>query len=116
MKTLITISAIFAPILTFAFPSDFRDAVNQVISFIYIIIPIVASLALFVFFKGLAGFILKAGDTSSHKEGRNLMLWGLVGLFIMVSLWGILRFIYNDFGFSRPFGVPTLPTGTNLKK
>ncbi|KKT12587.1 MAG: hypothetical protein UV94_C0043G0004 [Parcubacteria group bacterium GW2011_GWC1_43_30] len=38
-----------------------------------------------------------------------LMLWGLIALFILLSLMGILAFLYRDFGFGRPFGPPLLP-------
>lgn len=102
----------FTPLLSFAFPGDFKSMVNLVIDLIYGVVPLIAALALMFFFLGLAKFILNAGDSKSHAEGRLFMTWGLVGLFVMVSLWGIIRFAYNDFGFSRPFGIPTLPTGS----
>ena len=74
-------------------------------------IPLAASLALLAFFWGLARFIMNAGDAKGNKEGKNLMIWGTIALFVMVSVWGILRFAYGDLGFSdRPFGIPGLPT------
>lgn len=74
------------------------------------VIPVVFSLALLVFIWGLVKFISRTGgDEKAVTEGKKLMIWGLVALFIMVSIWGILRFFYGAFGFSRTFGLPLLP-------
>ena len=48
------------------------------------------ALALLFFFWGLAQFILKSGDAASHEEGKNKMVWGVIALFVMVSIWGIV--------------------------
>jgi hypothetical protein len=34
----------------------------------------------------------------SPDEGKKHMLWGLVGMFIMVAAWGIIRLIDNTLG------------------
>lgn len=65
-------------------------------------LPVLVALTLLVFFKGLVAFIAKSGDAKSHAEGKNLMVWGLIGLFVMVSVFGILKFFSNDFGFTNP--------------
>lgn len=106
----------FTPMFALAFPSDFKGFVDQIVDLIYTAIPIIASIALLIFFWGLARFILNAGDAKGKIEGKMFMTWGLVGLFVMVSFWGIIRFAYNDFGFTRPFGVPTLPAGTKINQ
>lgn len=70
---------------------------------------LMASMALLLFFKGLLSFIGNAGDSKNHQAGKDLMIWGVVALFVMVSVFGILRFLYGDLGFnsSRSFGLPT---------
>lgn len=93
--------------------NSFSDIVFFFIGFIEILIPIVAGIALLVFFWGLTRFIMKAGDTSAVKEGRDLMVWGTIALFVMVSVWGILRFVQSDLGIgNRHYGgfvIPLLP-------
>lgn len=89
--------------------SDLPSFVGFLIGIINSLLVLLIALALLVFFKGLVSFIAKSGDAKSHQDGKNLMIWGLVGLFVMVSVFGILQFAYNDFGFGRPFGLPTLP-------
>ena len=90
--------------------TDFAGLVDFFIDLIEITLPVIASLALLVFFWGLAKFIVNvSGDEKAVSEGKNLMIWGLVAIFVMVSLWGIIRFFYSDIGFGRPFGLPLLP-------
>lgn len=89
-------------------PRTFVDIINIFLDLIQLTIPVIAGLALLVFFKGLAAFIAKAGDEKNHAEGRNLMVWGLIALFVMISVWGIIRFVYTDIGFTN-FGLPLLP-------
>lgn len=59
--------------------------------------PIVVALALLYFFWGLATYILNAGDEEKKKNGRNIMIWGLLALFIMVSVWGIINVVRDTF-------------------
>ena len=59
--------------------------------------PIVVALALLYFFWGLATFILNSGDEQKRKEGRNIMIYGLLALFIMVSVWGIINVVRDTF-------------------
>jgi hypothetical protein len=37
-------------------------------------------------------------DVKEMKNANDFMLWGLVGLFVMVSVWGIIRFTQSVFG------------------
>ncbi|OHA96913.1 MAG: hypothetical protein A3J09_00400 [Candidatus Zambryskibacteria bacterium RIFCSPLOWO2_02_FULL_51_21] len=91
-------------------PRTFGDIVQMFLDLVLLLVPLVASLALLAFFWGLAKFIYNvSGDEKAVGEGKNLMKWGLIALFVMVSVWGILRFAYGELGFSG-FGVPFLPT------
>jgi len=91
-------------------PSNFKELADILIDLIRTALPVITGLALMVFFWGLAKFIFRlGGDETAVKEGKKLMLWGLIALFILLSLMGILAFLYRDFGFGRPFGPPLLP-------
>ena len=88
----------------------FKDIIEIFLDLIQITLPVIAGLALLVFFWGLTKFIMNvSGDEKAVSEGKNLMIWGIIALFVMVSIWGILRFLYADIGFTRPFGLPLLP-------
>jgi hypothetical protein len=78
--------------------SDFRAVVMYLVGLINLAIPVVGALALFVFLKGLVAFIAKSGDSASHQDGKNLMIWGIVGLFVMVSFLSLISLARNTLG------------------
>ena len=68
---------------------------------INLLIPIVFALALLYFFWGLAQYILASGDAAKLEEGRNKMIWGIVALFVMASVWGLVAFIGDALGIGQ---------------
>jgi hypothetical protein len=52
------------------------------------------------FLWGLTTFIisLSTGDESKLKEGKQHMLWGIVGLVVMVSVYALIAMILATFG------------------
>ncbi len=93
-------------------PQNFSELVLVFIKIIALILPLLVALSLLVFFWGLFKFIAKADDVKTHTEGKFFMIWGLVGLFLMISFISIINFFYDDIGFNflENFGVPLLPT------
>jgi|TARA_B100001079_G_C16186375_1_gene415202 uncharacterized membrane protein YfcA len=55
-------------------------------------------LAVAYFFWGLAEFIWKSSDKEGRETGKEHMLWGIIGLFIMASVQGIIAIIEGTFG------------------
>lgn len=94
----------------FGTPQNLSDLVCLFIDLITTAMPVVAGIALAVFFWGLAKFILNAGDEGGREEGKEVMKWGIVALFVMISIWGIVIFLHNDFFGTTPSGLPFLPT------
>jgi hypothetical protein len=76
--------------------------VPQVKKFIEIVVdPAVQLLfaaAIVYFVWGVFTFIRKADDSSERATGANHILWSTVGLFIMVSVWGIIAMLKNSIG------------------
>lgn len=74
------------------------------------------SLALVAFFFGIVQFIWasKEGKEDAMTRGKTFMVWGLVALFVMFSVWGIIKFVQNMLGpdFSRTeITLPSLNIG-----
>lgn len=72
---------------------------------LYIINPLIAllfALALAYFFWGLALFILNPTDEESRNKGQSMIIWGIIGLFIMASVFGILSVVLGTFGLPLP--------------
>ena len=91
-------------------PTTFGELVKIFTDLIGMALPLLVGLSVLVFFFGLVKFISRVGgDVKAVEEGKKLMIWGLAALFVMVSIWGILRFFYGGIGFSEPFDFPWLP-------
>lgn len=53
--------------------------------------------ALVVFLWGVAQFIINADSSEGRKLGRDRIIYGIIGMFIMVSVYGILSIITHTF-------------------
>ena len=62
----------------------------------FAIIPITI-LAILAFIWGAARFILEADDSNARTEGRQAMFWGIIGIFVLFSLWGLVRVVMVTF-------------------
>lgn len=66
------------------------------------LITLLFALALAFFLWGLAMFVLNAGDPDGRKKGRDALIWGIVGLFIMTGVMGILAAVTGTFEVGFP--------------
>ena len=76
--------------------SELMDAVLGIIN--NALLPIAFSLCLLYFFWGIAKYIRNAGDEKAIEQGKETMIWGVIALFVVFSIWGIIRFIGGEFG------------------
>ena len=76
------------------------------------VILFMMALAAIVFIWGVAQFIYNVGEGEEGDiaDGKQHILWGLIGLLIMVGVYGILHLVINTFGLQGPSGSAiTLP-------
>ncbi len=65
----------------------------QVGKLIKLALPIVLGIALLYFLWGVAIFIFKANNDKEREEGKKKIVYGLVALFVMVTVWGIVKLL-----------------------
>jgi hypothetical protein len=70
------------------------------------IIGLAFAVAFVVFVWGVFQFILSQTSDDKREEGKRKILWGLVGMFIMFSVYGIISLILNTFGIPPPGYIP----------
>ncbi len=73
------------------------------------IIPLIFAAALVFFLWGVMKFIA-AADPVKKQEGKKFIIAGLIGLFVMTSLWGIIKIVGNTLGTGS--AVPILQTSS----
>lgn len=77
---------------------NIENIVQAIDRIVDLLIPIVFALAILFFFWGLAQFILAADDEGARASGRQKMIWGIVAIAVMASIWGLVEFLQNAFG------------------
>jgi|TARA_B100000315_G_C14150532_1_gene395521 cell division protein FtsW (lipid II flippase) len=66
------------------------------------LIGLLFALALLLFFWGIFQFISNADNEEGRDKGKRHMIWGILGMFIILSVWGILGVLGATFGFEIP--------------
>ena len=106
--TTISLATVFAlPLVSSAAINNISDVGSFIINTINgILVPVIFAIAFIVFLWGaFETFILGASGGEDVKEkGKNLMLWGLIGFFVMVSVWGLVNILTGTFGFGNNSG------------
>lgn len=62
-----------------------------------LLIGVLAGLALLVFIWGLVKYIWSQGN-DGKVDGKKIMVGGVIALFVLFSVWGILQFIGDNLG------------------
>jgi uncharacterized membrane protein YidH (DUF202 family) len=88
----------FAPFLAFA-QSDTQIAgiLTIIRNILNTLIPILITLGIVYFIYGVIGY-MTAKDEEKRTEARNVMIYGIIGLFVIVSIWGLIGFLSRATG------------------
>jgi hypothetical protein len=71
---------------------------KAVVQIVNPIIQVLFAVALVMFVYGIFEFIRGADQPEVRTTGQKHMLWGIVGLFIMISVFTIIRILLNTLG------------------
>ncbi|MFA5651859.1 MAG: hypothetical protein WC933_00650 [Candidatus Paceibacterota bacterium] len=64
-------------------------------------VPFIISIAVVYFIFNVFKYaVLSGGDEEKKKEAKTQMIWGIVALFVMVSVWGLVAILQATFGTS----------------
>ena len=84
-------SVAILPAFAHAQLGNVENIIEQIGNLVNLATPIVVGIALLVFFWGLVKFL--ASDGEDKEKGKNLMIGGIIALFVIVSIVGIIRWI-----------------------
>jgi len=74
----------------------FQGLVTQFIQLINgSILPFLFTLAFILFLYGVMMYIFKYDDSKRREEGIKMMTYGIIGLAIMFSIWGLIAILTN---------------------
>ena len=72
------------------------------------IVPVLIALAVVFFIWGVIGYLI-SGDEEAKKKGRDRMIYGIIGLAVIVGMWGLVNILARTFNISNTGNI-TLPT------
>src|SRR3989344_4909300 len=75
-----------------------KNLVRAVGDVLNLLVPVLIALAMVVFFIGLVRYVWGSSGEEAKASAKNIMIAGLVALFVMVSVWGIVRLAQNALG------------------
>jgi hypothetical protein len=89
------------------------DGLGQIICKIHellnSIIPVLLALGVVYFIWGVVNYVI-ADDEEAKSKGKERILYGIIGLAIIVSVWGLVQILVTTFGLSA--SAPTLEVAT----
>ncbi len=115
----LTLATFALPLVSLAQPvKNVSDAGTLLINTINnVLVPVLFAVAFIVFLWGaFQTFIFGAGSDESKEKGKSLMLWGLIGFFVMVSIWGLVNILTGTVNFGENRGPSTMPGAGGLRR
>ncbi|TSC58837.1 MAG: Uncharacterized protein Greene041679_39 [Parcubacteria group bacterium Greene0416_79] len=100
------------PLPTTGNTQDISGLISRLTGILGAIIPFIIALAVVVILWGIFRYISKAGEEEARQEARQFIVWGIIGLFFMVSIWGFVNLLDKTFSLDktiRPSDIPTVP-------
>lgn len=97
MKKIISFGAVLASVPFFAFAADVESILTKFNQILGVIIPILITFAVVYFIWGVIQYTVST-DEEAKKGARGKIIQGLIGLFVIISFWGIIRVVTNTFG------------------
>lgn len=74
----------------------FADLVNQFISLANLTFPILIGVAVLIFIVKIIQYMGKSDSSDGQKNLRIVIIWGIIGLTVLLSFMGIVRLLVSD--------------------
>jgi hypothetical protein len=60
-------------------------------------LPLIIAAAVVYFVYGIARYVM-SGDEAAKEAAKGKIIYGIIGLFVMISVWGLVRILTNVTG------------------
>lgn len=92
------------PLVALAAPQTFKELVDYLVTIMNMLVPIIITAALVVYLFGISQSVLDFGGDKGRDKMKSYMFYGILIIFVMVSIWGILNLLQDTF-FSSDAGL-----------
>lgn len=64
-----------------------------------VVVPVIFAFAFAAFIWGIVHyFFLHGEEETKREEGRKFILWGILGMIVLFSVWGLVGIVLSTFG------------------
>ncbi len=67
------------------------------------VFPLIFVLAIVMFVWGVVQYVINNDEEAKKAKGKQFMIWGIIGLTVMVSVWGLVRIVGKTFNIDTNF-------------
>jgi TRAP-type C4-dicarboxylate transport system permease small subunit len=96
-----------------AVAQQFVAKFNEVI--LFPIITLLIAVALLVFIWGCFQYIAGAANPATRTEGQKHIMWGIIGMFVMLTAYAILTIAANTFGLNDELDCANNPNASGCE-
>lgn len=77
----------------------FAKTVESIIDVINtLIVPTILALTFLAFVYGVLKYFFFEGDDKARENGRRFMLWGILAMVVVFSVWGVVALMLSTLG------------------
>ena len=112
IKNAVAVILISSPLFVLAAGggANFQGLIGAFTDVLKLIIPFFMLLATVIFLWGVITYLTAGGEEEKIKSGRTYMLWGIISLFVMIAVWGLVNVLEGTFaGVILSKNIPTGP-------
>ncbi len=70
------------------------------------VVPLIIALAMAMFIWGVVQYVINSDEEAKKEKGKQFMIWGIIGLAVMVGVWGLVHILGDTFNIQ--YVLPTL--------
>ncbi|MEK7569646.1 MAG: pilin [Patescibacteria group bacterium] len=87
-----------------------QDVICKLNEILGAILPFLVAVGVILFVWGVLQYVI-GGDEEAKKKGRTKMIYGIIGLAVIIALWGLVKILTNTFGLRNVQNIeyPTVP-------
>lgn len=100
----LVVAALALPFIAFAAAiggnavDNVTPVANSVLATVQVLVTVVFTLSIVAFGWGIVQFIFAGGDPAGIAKAKAFLLWGVIGMAVMASIFGLIGFLRTYFG------------------
>ncbi len=91
--------------------TTFQGMLCKIAEILNALLPVLIALGIVYFVWGVISYVV-GNDEEAKKKGRDRIIYGIIGLAVIIGVWGLVKILGNTFGLNnnvQQINLPTVP-------